>query len=334
MRSFLISILLLFLGVQYSVADVAISSQETPWSELAPSQDALEEGAVYILISLNDYVDFDLKNLKTASTDIKTDLDKKSCLKYEDVIQFSAPCFNYLREEHNDVFKELVENFVAFYDLETPSYQVKMPSAEYPFLKINDVLLRLKTKFDDATAELDPTSLLSPLVYESLWTVPTNQANCFGTAYAAITPNAPLKYRDFLWDTKNPPGYDLFTMDDDLVFGDMIEFEIPGDGHATIYLGTDQEGDDIVLTKNGYMPSVIQVMKYKDVYDLYNQYGITQVNVWRYNHALLNNYVSVNPNYVEDSNPLAHFRSKAPGIALDDFLLRDLGRKFNKWVKK
>jgi hypothetical protein len=150
-----------------------------------------------------------------------------------------------------------------------------------------------------------------------------------------VTPNARLRYRDYLWIDKNPPGFDHYNIDDSLIFGDLIEFEIQGDGHAIVYLGTDQDGDMIVLTKNGFMPSVVQVMKYDDVYKIYEYYGILNVNVWRYNPSSTNGLTGLGPNFDNDFlDTMVNTRKNSVQISMDEAIARSFAKKWNDYLSK
>ncbi len=333
-RNLSIIVVLVFSGVLAS-ASLALDTTKKSWLELAPSHEVFEEGAITILVSLSDYIDFNVSELQTKDTNLQVNLQAQRCVDWNNSLKLSLTCLNYLKNKHSDAFDYLILEFLSFYDLETPSYDVKIEAKDYPFLTNNFVLKRLKSVIKTEEVSINPVDLLNPAVSKALWTVPLNEANCFGTAYGAVTPGSSLGYRDYLWSNTSPKGYNRFDIEDPLVFGDLIEFEIPGDGHATVYLGTDQDNDIIVLTKNGYMPSVVQVMKYKDVYKLYEVYQITKVNVWRPDPNSSSGFAG-SKTYIDptDLSAMINTRKNAVQISVDEALAQQTARKFSEWMSK
>ncbi len=322
-----------------SFANLEIESENKSWLDLAPSAEIFEDGAVTILIGLADYLQFDVDSLKSSKPDLIKNLERRTCVSWGQ-INLKPSCLNFLRTNYEDAYQSLLSEFLTFYDAQTPSYDIKLNQAEFSKLDQNFVMRRLNTIVDKNLDHVNPASLLNANVYSALWTVPVNQANCFGTAYAAVTPNARLIYRDYLWgggnmdfSTKNPRGYLRLEITETLEFGDIIEFEIIGDGHATVYLGTDQDGDDIILTKNGFMPSVVQVMKYEDVFNMYNAFGIRRVNVWRQDMNNTSSYASSGLNAeIQDFKASINTRQNAVQISVDEALAIEMAHGFSSWM--
>ncbi len=327
-------IIIIFLTFWLSIgsisAELNIKSEEKSWAELSPSKEFLYQNAKTILISLSDYLEIDINSIHSNDPLFNETLKNKNCLVRSKSLILDSRCLRLINTEFPDAFEQMVYDLVSFYDQDTPSFDVKLSASEYSKLDKNEVFERLKSKIDSSVNEINPISILSSQVYNVLWTVPGYDANCFGTAYTAVTPNVPLKYRDLLWSNYNPAGYDRYKINDELVFGDIIEFEIPGDGHAIVYVGTDQEGEQLVLTKNGFMPSVLQVMKYKDVYRIYEVYSITKVNVWRYNSKKVGGSSTIlsNSNVPNIFNP----RSGYVKLSVDELMAKDFAFRFKKWM--
>lgn len=318
--------------VEVKKSGLALQTTKKSWLELAPNFEAFEGGIATILISIADYIDFEISTLPSNDPNFALSLKQQNCVTWNQSLKLSAKCLQFLKENHSYTFDHIALDFLAYYDYETPSYEVEILSKEFPVLKDNFVLKRLNSMVDLNAESLNPVTLLNPNVASALWTVPGNDANCFGTAYAAVTPKAPLRYRDYLWANKSPMGYVRSEITDDLVFGDLIEFEIPGDGHATVYLGTDQEGDHIVLTKNGFMPSVVQVMKYEDVYKLYEQFNITKVNVWRPDPNSYLGFATPGTSFEEtDFQSLINTRKNSVEVSVDEALAIQRAKGFAQW---
>lgn len=317
-------------------AQIDIETSKKSWIELAPSQDAFEGGMVTILVSIADYVDFNIAQLTSTDKDLESRLKAENCVTWNQSLKLTPKCLIFLKNDFPDTFENLTLEYLEYYDFETPSYDVQMKSSEYQKLIGNFVLKRLGSIVDEQTpAAINPVKFLNADVAEALWTVPGDDANCFGTAYAAVTPGSKLRYRDYLWSNPSPEGYLKSTIDDAMVFGDLIEFEIPGDGHATVYLGTDQEGDMIVLTKNGFMPSVVQVMKYKDVYKVYEPYNITQVNVWRPDPNAAFGFAGTTlATDMTDFKSMINTRKNSVTISVDESIAIKTAKGFSKWMNR
>jgi hypothetical protein len=317
------------------VSGFSLTSVQKSWLELAPNFESFEQGIATILVSIADYVSYEISSLPSQNSNLALSLKQQNCVKWDQSLRLSLSCLDFLKTNYPFAFDHIALEFLTYYDLETTSYEVKIEAKDFSGLTDNFVLKRLNSSFDETLESINPVLLLNPNVSRALWTVPGDDANCFGTAYAAVTPRGQLRYRDYLWSNKSPVGFLKSEISEPLIFGDLIEFEIPGDGHATVYLGTDQAGDHIVLTKNGFMPSVIQVMKYDDVYKLYEPFNITKVNVWRPDPKSFLGYAS--PDLALDETDflaMINSRKNSVEVSVDEALALQMAKGFSAWKDK
>jgi hypothetical protein len=279
-------IFLVFLSIQSLLAqesDVYVTAfQERLENLTAADRTELEDDLYRFVRSLDGYVEFGIESISRHDRDIVNQLQSARCLYANSSLNLSAYCLNYLRTRSPATYQALLRLVLDFQDEDAPSYFVGLDTNSHRLLLDSTIVRRFNARPVFFRGLVDVTSLLNPALSKLIWTVPRNELNCFASAFASITPNARLFYRDTLWLGRPPAEFTKYPFNNNLQFGDLIEFEIRGDGHAVTYLGKDNRGEMYVLTKNGFMPSFLQVMKYSDVYERYREFNITHVNVWRY----------------------------------------------------
>lgn len=192
----------------------------------------------------------------------------------------STECVFALPYERRDtVFRFVLEQFDNVY----PSYGTTVLSGQD--LK-DQMYMQIQHPNINLDSDIDAKELLSPLTSKVLWQMSKKKENCVGSALAAIAVETEPFYSDDMTGETYKSYFQLINDDQDWQFGDLITFEIPLDGHAMVYVGTDEEtGQKIVFTKNGFLRSPFQLSSYESVYKVYESFGILKINHYRVNQS-------------------------------------------------
>jgi hypothetical protein len=139
------AIILFSFSAKTSFAIQKVETVEKSWADLVPSQEELYSGSVYVLQSLEGYVDFDIRMITSSNPNFKNELAQKYCLKNQNILILNMSCLNLLRNSYADEFDQVLKEFITFYDSETPSYKTVIKNADYQELANSTVLKRLNS---------------------------------------------------------------------------------------------------------------------------------------------------------------------------------------------
>jgi len=192
----------------------------------------------------------------------------------------STECVYALPYDRRDtVFKFILEQFDSVY----PSYGTTVLSGQD--LK-NQMYMQIHHPNINLDSDIDAKELLSPLTSAVLWQMSKKKENCVGSALAAIAVETEPFYSGDMTGETYKQYFQVINDDQDWQFGDLITFDIPYDGHAMVYVGTDEEtGQKIVFTKNGFSKSPFLLSSYESVYKVYERAIILKVNHYRVNQS-------------------------------------------------
>lgn len=282
-----------FVGFSFLVqaGQVEVQATKGSWADFQKDAQAVRKGLtdmagayliVPIPVQLSDY-----------TADELTALQNEKCLRSEAegwMFYPSRKCIPLLPEAKKETIYELI---LREFDYFFPSYEAKVEKSQEKVLKSQGYT---QSHHPDLVISSDAyvTDLLSKSTSKLIWTMSKytyhsgtggDGINCFGTAYAAVQLRTEPRYRDineFNWYVGMEKSFRVISDENDWEFGDLIVFDILDDGHAMVYVGTDQATHKkVVFTKNGLLASPFQTMLYDDVYKVYNEYDITSVRRYR-----------------------------------------------------